>query len=233
MESTDAQPNGNPRIRLFLLSDQSLFRASLARLLALEPGFELAGESPVGNGALGILKDSQPDIALLEFGSNTRQGVELIVAAASSGYMGKFFIITEMLDARSSAHALKLGVSGIFLKSDSAERLVAAIRTVANGEMWIDSQVIRVMADRFPTDEEPSHSEAFTERERKVLSGILGGLSNRKIGEDMNLSESSIKAVVQHLFDKTGVRTRSQLVRFAISRSSYLTGDLQGRQPSA
>lgn len=227
MESTESQSNQIRRIRLFLLSNQSLFRASLGSLLALEPGFELAGESPIDSGSIGILERSEADVALVEFGPDTPRGVELMAAAARSRYPGRLFIITEMLDARSSARALKLGVSGIFLKSDSAERLVHAIRAVASGEMWIDPRVIRTMADRFPMEEGPIRTETLTDREHKVLSGILGGLSNRKIGEDLNLSESSIKAVVQHLFDKTGVRTRSQLVRVAITRFPHAVADLR------
>jgi DNA-binding NarL/FixJ family response regulator len=207
------------RVRLFLLAGQALFRASLGRLLSSTPDFDLVGESAIDETALDLLRDSAADVALLEFDPDTEQAREFMAKAVKSGYSGRFFVMTAMLDARDSARAVQLGAAGIFLKSDSADRLVHAVRTVANGEMWVDPRVIRLLADRYPVELDNIDGEGLTDRERRVLIGILGGLSNRKIGEDIRLSESSVKAVVQHLFEKTGVRTRSQLVRIAIAHS--------------
>lgn len=218
MEPIDAAKR---RVRLFLLANQTLFRASLGRLLAQEPDFEFVGDASTDNGAVEQLRDAAADITLLEVESDVTSAVEFMTRATGSGYLGKFLIVASSLDASNSARAVRLGASGIFLKSDSAERLMHAIRALANGGMWIDPQVIRSMADRFPMEEQQFDAEGLSEREQKVLVGILGGLSNRKIGEDLKLSESSVKAVVQQLFEKTGVRTRSQLVRIAISRSLH------------
>ena len=218
METTEPRSAAG-RVRLFLLAGQALFRASLGRLLSSVPDFDLVGESPVDETALELLRGSGAEVALLEFDPDTEHAREFMAKAAKSGYSGRFFVITTMLDARNSARAVQLGASGIFLKSDSAERLVNAVRIVASGEMWVDPRVIRSLADRYPLEPNYIDGESFTERERRVLMGILGGLSNRKIGEDIKLSESSVKAVVQQLFEKTGVRTRSQLVRIAITHS--------------
>lgn len=207
------------RIRLFLIAGQALFRASLGRLLSSVPDFDLMGESAIDETALELLLGSTADVALLELDPDTARAGEFMAVAVKSGYAGRFFVITAMLDARDSARAVQLGASGVFLKSDSADRLVHAVRMVASGEMWVDPRVIRLLADRYPLEPEHIDGEGLTERERRVLMGILGGLSNRKIGDDIRLSESSVKAVVQQLFEKTGVRTRSQLVRIAISHS--------------
>lgn len=219
MESTDTQSASMKRIRLLLIADQALFRASLGRFLALEPDFEVVGEYAPGADAQEPILASAADVALMEFEPDSSCAGEIISEAASSGFPGRFLVITSVADPCNSARALRLGAAGIFLKSDSAERLIHAIRTVAAGEMWIDARIIREMADRYPLEEQRFDQDGLTEREQKVLLGILGGLSNKKIGEGMKISESSVKAVVQQLFDKTGVRTRSQLVRIAISRS--------------
>jgi DNA-binding NarL/FixJ family response regulator len=207
------------RVRLFLLAGQALFRASLGRLLSSVPDFDLVGESAIDEAALESLRGSGADIALLEFDPDTEQAREFMATAVKSGYSGRFFVITAMLDARDAARAVQIGASGVFLKSDSADRLVHAVRVVASGEMWVDPRVIRLLADRYPLEPDHIDGEGLSDRERRVLMGILGGLSNKKIGEDIRLSESSVKAVVQQLFEKTGVRTRSQLVRIAISHS--------------
>src|ERR1035438_9877275 len=108
------------------------------------------------------------------------------------------------------ADALKLGASGIFLKSDVPDRLVQAVRLVATGAVWIDQKIIQLLADQLinrPQPGDPRFGSLLTEREERVLLGIFAGLSNRKIGDNLGVSESTIKSVVQHLFRRSGVRT--------------------------
>lgn len=91
-----------------------------------------------------------------------------------------------------------------------------AIRLVASGEAWIDPQVLRLLAERYPNYQDRGLN-GLTEREERVLEGVIGGLSNRKIAARIGASESTIKNALQFLFSKAGVRTRSQLVRIALA----------------
>jgi len=162
------------------------------------------------------------DIVLLDFDLGSEHGNEFISAARQAGYCGRFLLVAGAADARSSAIALKLGASGIFLKSDTPERLLHAIRLVANGEVWVDPRVIQMLAeliDRYPQFDDQASTGVLEDRERNVLLGILGGLTNKKIGANMGLSESSVKNIVQRLFGKAGVKTRGQLVRVALEGS--------------
>ncbi len=86
---------------------------------------------------------------------------------------------------------------------------------VAGGEVWVDRKVIQLLAERYPQHED-FRLDDLAERERAVLRGILSGLTNRKIADQIGLSEATVKATVQNLFHKTGVRTRSQLVRIML-----------------
>ena len=217
------QPTHEGRIRLVLLDDQALFRASLARLLTSEPGFELVGECGNPAEALEILRASPVDVVLLDFDHATEDGDGFMSAARRNGYQGRFLIVAAAADARSSAIAIKLGASGIFLKSEPPHRLMQAITLVANGAVWLDQGTIRLLADqsveRFLQLDGQGTASPLTDREQKVLLGILAGLSNRKIGENLGLSEGSVKASVQQLFYRSGVRTRSRLVRAALEGS--------------
>ena len=221
------RPTHDNRIRLVLLDDQALFRASLARLLASEPGFELVAECGNSAEALEILSASPVDVVLLDFDRATRYKDGFIPAARRNGYQGLFLIVAAAADARSSAMAIKLGASGIFLKSEPPERLVQAITVVANGAVWLDRSTIRLLADRsverFLQLDDRTSASRLTDREQKVLLGILAGLSNKKIGEDLGLSEGSVKTSVQQLFYRSGVRTRSRLVRAALEGSLRTT----------
>ena len=202
------------RIRLVLLDDHLLFRESLARLLAAEHDLELVAECTTSADALESLKGTGVDVILVDIGI----AKEFIPWAQKARYPGKSLVIASEVDATGSAIVIKYGASGIFLASDSASRLIQAIRLVASGEAWVDQKVLQLLAERYP------HFNArwrghLTERERTVLHGVVDGLSNRKIGVQIGVSESTIKATLQHLFKKAGVRTRSQLVRIALEGS--------------
>jgi two-component system nitrate/nitrite response regulator NarL len=199
------------RIRVVLLDDHALFRESLARLLTAEDGLELVAQCATAPEALEMLNDAEVDVLLVDLGI----AKEFIPSARKARYPGKTLVIAREIDATGSAIVLKCGASGIFLDSDTSTRLVQAIRLVANGEAWVDQKVIQLLADRYP-DYEARWSGNLTQREQAVLDGVVGGLSNRKIANQIGVSESSIKAALQQLFNKASVRTRSQLVRIAL-----------------
>jgi DNA-binding NarL/FixJ family response regulator len=203
------------RVKLALVDDNGLFREGLGRLLASEPDMEVVGQCAHFGEGLELLAHSLADIVLLELKIKAESSDEFISAARRAGYRGKFFLVTGAIDAARSAAVLKLGASGIFLKSDSSRRLLHAVRLIASGETWVDQKVIQLIADRYPQHEELSLN-CLTEREQIVLKGLLDGLTNKKIGSQVGVSESAIKSTLQQLFEKAGVRTRSQLVRAAL-----------------
>jgi DNA-binding NarL/FixJ family response regulator len=180
-------------------------------LLASERDFELVAECTTPAEALKSLKGAGVDVILVDIGI----AKEFIPWARKDRYPGKSLVIAREVDATGSAIVLKYGASGIFLASESSSRLVQAIRLVASGEAWVDQKVLQLLAERYPHFE-PRWQGNFTEREQTVLQGVVDGLSNRKIGDQIGVSESTIKATLQHLFKKAGVRTRSQLVRVAL-----------------
>jgi two-component system nitrate/nitrite response regulator NarL len=217
----DEQTTEN-RIRLVLVDNQVLFRTSLARFLATQPGLELAGECGTATEAVEMLNGSSVDIVVADLDLRTERGDDLISAARRAGYKGRFLIVAGTASAKELAAAIKLGASGIFLKSDALDRLVQAIRLVASDAVWVDQKVIQLLADRLidlPQLDDRMYRNGLTDREEKVLLGILGGLTNRKIGENIGVPESAVKGVVQQLFRKAGVRKRGQLVRVALESS--------------
>jgi two-component system nitrate/nitrite response regulator NarL len=207
-----SEPSNQSRIRLVLLDDHALLRETLARLLAAEHEFELVAECATPADALEALRDTEVDVLLVDFGV----AGEFIPCAHKAGYRGKSLVVTREIDVKGSASVLSSGASGIFLESEGWARLMQAIRLVANGDAWVDQKVIRMLADRYPQHYEDRWWGTLTQREQAVLKGIVDGLSNRKIGIQMGVSESTIKGTLQQLFTKARVRTRSQLVRMAL-----------------
>jgi DNA-binding NarL/FixJ family response regulator len=116
------------------------------------------------------------------------------------------------------AVARKLGISGIFLKHSSPATLLEAIRAVAEGREWTDPKLTPPGADAAHVGT-PAEKEPLTPREQEVLRSVFEGLTNKEIAFRIGASQSSVKATLQNLFEKTGVRTRGQLVRIALEHS--------------
>jgi DNA-binding NarL/FixJ family response regulator len=199
-----------------LLHPRMLFRTSLARLLETERDIELVAQCANAAEALESLAGKRPDVVLFDFGI----WQDLVSAARDIGYQGKFLGIAEEIDAVPCVRALGAGVSGVVLGCDSPGRLMQAIHVVAGGAAWVDQEVIQFLADRYPHHED-IRLDALPEREQAVIRGILSGLTNRKIADQIGTSESTVKATLQQLFHKTGVRTRSQLVRMMLAEETF------------
>ena len=125
-----------------------------------------------------------------------------------------------MTDA-ATLQIMEAGARGVFLKQSNPDQLVEAIRRVASNGIWLDSEAVRsLVSARSAQAEQVEHKRPLTSRQSEVMRGILDGLANKEIAWKLNVSESSIKAAIQELFHKAGVRTRSQLVRIAIEKHS-------------
>jgi len=206
------------KVRLLLLDDHILFREGLARLLATESEFEIVGHCGTLLEALHVLGSHEVDLVLLDFDLGDDAGARFVSAAAAAGYTSKILLVTAGVTPEDSALMWNQGIWGIFLKHGSPATLLEAIRTVASGLRWIDPKVAPYPSTNSRL-EGPGIGDLLTLREQQVLRCVFEGLINKQIAARIGVSQSSVKATLQQLFEKTGVRTRSQLVRFAIERS--------------
>lgn len=206
------------RIRLLLLDDHILFREGLRRLLVSEPDFETVAECGTPGEALDALSGLPVDVVLLDFDLEDDVGTRFISSATAAGYKGKILMVTAGMSPLDISVARKLGISGIFLKHNPPNTLLEAIRIVAQGGTWTDP---KVAPQGTPTGTGRSNAKSMhlTPREQKVLRCVFEGLSNKEMAYELGVSLSSVKATLQHLFDKMKVRTRGQLVRISIERS--------------
>lgn len=210
-------------IRLLLLDDHTLFRESLRRLLEDDPAFDLVGAFASIHTAVAALSATPADVVLLDFDLGTEDGFGFLEAARLLGFEGRILIVTGGISPNDARRALQLGVSGIFLKLGAPDDLIRAIHQVVAGEVWLDPQLSHAAIPPEPHD--PPSPIALTERERLVLRGVFEGLSNKEIGARHDFSEAYVKAIMQQLFGKTGVRNRSQLVRVALERPALYNID--------
>jgi DNA-binding NarL/FixJ family response regulator len=205
------------KTRLLLLDDHTLFRAMLSRLLDTESDFRVVAHYSSIPEALEALSAQPVDLVLLDYDLGHRQtGLQFIRSAREAGYTGRIFIVTAGMNDADYVRALGLGVCGIFLKHSPPELLTEAIRKVIGGETWIDRHCVQGLVKAVEAESRQSRKNQLSERERDVLKRVFAGESNKEIAVHLNISEASVKSALQQLFLKTGVRTRSQLVRIAL-----------------
>src|SRR5579863_9976955 len=151
-----------PRIRLLLLDDHILFREGLRLLLVSEPDFETVAECGTPAEALEVLSRSSIDIVLLDFDLEDDTGTRFIASAIAKGYRGKILMVTAGMSPLDASVARKLGVSGIFLKHSSPTSLLEAIRTVAEGGVWIGRKTTPVGAGDVVKSGGPAEANQLT-----------------------------------------------------------------------
>jgi len=204
------------KIRILLLDDHALFREGLSRLVDSERGLEMTEHCATIDKAIDILRQKTIDLVLLDYDLGKENGFQFIARAREMGFEGRFLIVTAGMSDAQSVEAVRLGVGGIFTKHSSPISLAQAIRKVMAGETWLDKGSVQALVEATKRQEATDSRRPFTERENQVLQGVFEGFSNKEIGARLDISESSVKAALQQLFHKTGVRTRSQLVRIAL-----------------
>jgi two-component system, NarL family, nitrate/nitrite response regulator NarL len=208
-------------IRILMVDDHSLFRESLSRLLEANPRFHVVGECATVAEAVAAFSQTQTDVVLLDYDLGEESGFGLIAELKRRQSAAQVLMVTAGVSDEMTLHIMESGASGVFLKHGSSEQLATAIQQIADGEIWLDSTALHcLVAGRRNRQDLLQRARPLTARQSEVLRGILDGLANKEIAWKMKTSESSVKAVIQELFHKAGVRTRSQLVRIAIEKHS-------------
>jgi DNA-binding NarL/FixJ family response regulator len=201
-------------IRALLVDDHALFRESVCRALSAEPDLEVEHCASIRE-ALTLLAERRFELVLLDHDLGSERASQFLPAARQNGFEGRVLVVTAWVSDTEARRLLRQGVAGIFLKESPLGELSAAIRTVASGGTLPPLPLAQGKSEAASA---PESTAVFTERQRKALRYVLEGLSNKQIAWRLQISESYVKSILQSLFQKTGVRTRGQLVRVAFEQ---------------
>jgi two-component system nitrate/nitrite response regulator NarL len=205
------------KTRLYVLDDHALFRDGLLSLLSTNDEFELVGATGDADLAIAQLPHLQPDVMILDYDLGSTTAVQVVESLSRTPFRGKILLVAAGLPDRDALTLIRNGVAGIFHKLHASVDLQRCIREVAQGRTLIDQEYLRgLIASATSEFEQPA--ALFTDRDREILRFLLEGLANKEVATQLRISESAVKASIQSLFAKTGVRTRSQLVRIALEK---------------
>jgi two-component system, NarL family, nitrate/nitrite response regulator NarL len=203
-------------IRILVVDDHALFRESVARLLAAEPDFEIAGHCASAAEALRLVADKPVDLVLLDYDLGDGNATDFLAKAQSAGFNGRVLMVTAGVTELEAAKMIRQGIGGILRKHCSPSALAQSIRDVSGGKDYFEPGYLQSVLAGIAAPAPEYQRKKLTDRERQVLQYVFEGLANKEIADRLQVSESSVKATLQQLFSKMGVRTRSQLVRTAL-----------------
>ena len=203
-------------IRVFLLDDHELVRRGLRELLEPEPDLEVVGESGSAAEALRRMPALRPDVAVLDARLPDGSGIDVCRDIRSRHPEIQALILTSFDDDDALFAAIMAGAAGYVLKDIHGDDLVDAIRRVHAGQSLLDPAVTGQVLERLRHGKpEDKRLAALSEQERRVLSLIGEGLTNRQIAEQMFLAEKTVKNYVSSLLSKLGMERRTQAAIFA------------------
>ena len=206
-------------ICILLLHAHGLFREGLGRLLRDQPGFQIVGSCGSTREALAVLEREHADIVLLDCDIGVDGGLDFVEELKKLGLQSRVLMVVARISGGMVLRALQSGTSGIFMRQNMPSELVRAIHKVMSGELWVDPEAMKAMAETLRWGEQRIWQQ-MTLRERAVLKAVLEGFTNPQIAAKLGIPESSVKYVIRRLFEKAGAKTRSQLVRIALERNA-------------
>lgn len=202
-------------IRVFLLDDHEIVRRGLADLIGLESDLAVVGEASSKAEALHRMPAARPDVAVLDVRLPDGSGVEVCREIRSAFPEIRCLMLTSYADDEALFDAIMAGASGYVLKEIRGTDLVTAIRQVAAGKSLLDPVATQRVLDRIRrTDQQDDRLQGLSEQERRILTLIGEGMTNRQIGQAMHLAEKTVKNYVSSMLAKLGMERRTQAAAF-------------------
>jgi two-component system nitrate/nitrite response regulator NarL len=207
-------------VRVLLVDDHALFRRGMIALLGLEPGIEVVGEAGDAGEALRLALRTQPDVVLLDNHLPGVRGVDAIAGLREAAPGAQVLMLTVSEDSADLAAALRSGAGGYLLKTCDTDELVAAIRRARQGRVIIGSQMGAMLARAMSEPQAPASDDAelaqLTPREREIAAAIARGASNKLIGRELGIAETTVKVHVQSILRKLDLASRVQIAGWAL-----------------
>jgi two-component system, NarL family, response regulator DevR len=202
-------------IRVMLIDDHGIVRQGLRSILELDPGIRVVGEADDPETALPLLESLQPDIVLLDLSigqHGTARGLQACQTISQRFSQIGVIVLTTFLEERLVLQALQNGAKGYVLKDVDATDLIRMIRAVSRGEAAIDTRITPLVLKNLGGRASERSSLDLTDREKEVIRLLASGLSNRQIGLQLHISESTVKYHLRNIMDKLDVRARTEIV---------------------
>lgn len=211
----DVEPSPNDPIRLIVIDDHAMFRASISDLLNRQQDLTVAAHFGDTRSALEWLESERSDVILLDIDLGKDSAEDFIFAVKTKNRDVKVLVVTGGVSEQEAVQLVRLGVAGIIHKHHAPDSLCEAIRKVMTGEVQMEASYLKPIINSMDSFGQPTRVK-LTDRDRLMLRALFQGLANKEIAGRLQISEGAVKASLRLLFQKFKVQSRSQLVRIAL-----------------
>jgi len=207
-------------IKVMIADDHVIIREGIRQLLEFSGQIEVVSEANDGEDCLKVLNNSLPDVLLLDINMPKKNGLEVLEQIRNKKYPVKVLILTVHNEVDYLVKAIDIGVDGYLLKNSSSSELLTAINAVMNDEGYIQPDLIPALNSRLVSrNDNKEKIDSLTKREHEVLKLVAQGMFNKEIGEQMGISERTVKNHISSIFKKIDVADRTQAAVFAIKNN--------------
>lgn len=208
------------KIRVLIADRHRLYREGFRLLLENKEGIEIVGEPVNGIQMINVIRQCKPDVALVDAALPEIEGIQFILMVEDDGT--KSLILANGTDDDVILGFLRAGVRGYLKKNATVTELIKAIRTINDGEMWVERKIVtKFVESQISQDKgnlQDGMKETLSQREREVLSLLSEGLSNGEIAEKLFISEKTIKNHLNTIFKKLNVKGRFEAVLVGLKK---------------
>jgi two-component system, NarL family, response regulator DegU len=216
-------------IYILVVDDHPLFRQGVIDTLSLESGFLIVGEATDGEEGLALIRQLQPDIAIVDVNLPGLNGHQVTREVVSEKLPTRVILLTAYDDAEQKMHAMRVGAFAYCVKDVRPETLAWVVRTVASGEYVVGEEAMDIdtlenwLNPQFK-DSEGLYSdivepfEPLSRREMEVLGLMTKGMSNKEIASGLGISHQTVKNHVTSILRKLSVEDRTQAALYALKR---------------
>jgi len=206
-------------IRVLLVDDHELARQGIASMLAKADDLTVVGEARTGREAIEAARKELPDVVLMDVRMPDMDGLEATRRIKEERPRTAVIMVTMHDNPAYLREAVRAGAAGYLLKDVSKDELLDAIRQVATGGAFIESQMLKGMLSEMKPGAAgtmPGPARNLTKREREILALVAEGLSNREIADRLVLSPETVKSHVAAILEKLNVSDRTQAAIYAV-----------------
>ena len=204
-------------IKVMLTDDHALMREGIKHLLEFDGSIEVIEEASDGIECLQKLEKIHPDILLLDINMPEMNGIEVLEELKRREDPLKVLILTVHSEVEYLVKAVDIGANGYILKDSGSSELKQAINVIMSGESYIQPSLLPALNSRLINrDVDQDKLQTLTKRELEILTQVAGGMFNKEIAVNLNISERTVKNHISNIFSKIDVSDRTQAAVFAI-----------------
>jgi two-component system, NarL family, nitrate/nitrite response regulator NarL len=206
-------------IRVAIVDDHALFRQGLQTLLSAEPDLQVIGEATNGIEAIALVRETGPDILLLDLAMPLLGGMEALSEIVNIQAHCRIILLTADIDRPQIIQALRCGARGVVTKHSACQLLCKAIRSVMAGQYWVCRDTVSDLVEYLNKQiAVGSTKERFglTSRELQIVREVVEGSTNREVAQRFHLSEDTVKHHLSNVFDKLGVYNRLEMALYVV-----------------